>query len=141
MLIDGISPGVIDKPEADIVGSLCMWQLTQVGPVQILRSRIDRPMEGRAYISSWGPARPVWHFLHAFRARGPLPHGSVGGVTTVAFILDVMAALAEGLPERLGSGLVLAMLFHPAPGNRVSASLELLKLLSMASAADSCLHR
>ena len=45
-------------------------------------------------------------------------------MTAVAFILDIVAALTEGLFQGVGGGLILAVFFHPVPGDGVPAGLQ-----------------
>jgi hypothetical protein len=63
------------------------------------------------------------------------------GVAAVALVLNVVAPFAESLFQRTGQGLVLAMFFHPFPGDGVPALLELGMFFGVAPTADPGFHR
>jgi hypothetical protein len=49
----------------------------------------------------------------------------MGGVAAIALVLNPMAPFTKCLFQRFGEGLVLTVLFHPVPGDRMPAHLEL----------------
>lgn len=65
----------------------------------------------------------------------------MGSVAAVTLVLNVVAPFAESFFQRVGESLVLAVLFHPVPGDGMSAFLELVKFFCMALAADLGFHR
>jgi hypothetical protein len=60
----------------------------------------------------------LW-FSGLFRIEG------MGGVTGIAFVLDVMAPLTECFLERVGKSLVLRVVLQSVPGDKMPSLLEL----------------
>ena len=60
----------------------------------------------------------LW-FSGLFRIEG------MGGMTAIAFVLDVMASLAECFLEGVGKGLVLRVVLQSVPGDRMPSHFEL----------------
>jgi len=60
----------------------------------------------------------LW-FSGLFRIEG------MGGVTAIAFVLDVMAPLTECFLEGVGKSLVLRVVLQSVPGDKMPSLLEL----------------
>lgn len=75
-------------------------------------------------------------FPASFRFSRLVGIEGVGSVAAIALVLHAVAALTEGLFQWVWKDLVLAVLLHPIPADRMPAFLELSKLFWMALGAN-----
>ncbi len=132
-----VPPGIVNDPEADIVGSLVhMAACTGWSPAEVLSRGIDGSMEGGSVHLIVRAGQPGVAFFTSlwlprlFRVEG------VGSVAAIALVLNAMTPLAKGLLQRVGKGLVLTVFPHSVPRDRMPAFLELVKFFSMTLGAD-----
>jgi hypothetical protein len=64
-------------------------------------------------------------FLAGLRFSGLFRVEGMGGVTAIAFVLDVMAPFTKCFLEGAGKSLVLRVVFQSVPGDRMPSHLEL----------------
>ena len=64
-------------------------------------------------------------FLAGLRFSGLFRVEGMGGMTAIAFVLDVVASFAECFFQRVGKSLVLGVVLYSVPGDRVPSALEL----------------
>ncbi len=64
-------------------------------------------------------------FLAGLRFPGLIRIEGMGGMTAIAFVLNVVTSLAECLFKGVGKGLVLRVVLYSVPGNRMPSALEL----------------
>jgi hypothetical protein len=64
-------------------------------------------------------------FLAGLRFSGLFRVEGMGGVTAIAFVLNVVAPFTECFLEGVGKSLVLRVVLYSVPGDRMSSLLEL----------------
>jgi hypothetical protein len=65
-------------------------------------------------------------FLAGLRFSGLFRVEGMGGVTAIAFALNIVAPLTECFLEGIGKSLVLRVVLQSVPGDRVPSLLELI---------------